>query len=844
MVEKPSRYLGGEINSVVKSDAGVKLRMALAFPDTYEIGTSHFGMQILYELINARPDCAAERVFAPGTDMAALLKSSLIPLSSLETRKPLAEFDILGFSLLYELNYTNVLMILDLAGIPFYAADRSSSHPLIIAGGPCTVNPEPVAPFFDAMVVGDGEPVVPDLIDSWIQWKDSGSLNRTELLKAWAKIRGVYIPAFFKAVTGESGRQQTVSIQSGYDRVCRAVAPNLDEAPFPDRSVIPFGRPVHDRLRLEIARGCTRGCRFCQAGMIYRPVRERSIQVLSGLVEKSLENTGYEDLSLLSLSTGDYTCLTPLIQHLSSQYSHRRLAISIPSFRAGTLSPELMEIIRDIRKTGFTIAPEAGSPRLRTVINKNITEAEIAETVSTAFNLGWQLIKLYFMIGLPTETDEDVEQIVELVRRLKKLRPHGRRGGNINVSVATFIPKPHVPFQWCGQQDPVRAKQKIEFLRRRISGRGVDVKWQDPETSRLEGVFARGDRRLAPVLVAAYKNGCRFDGWSDSFDKPAWDEAFLATGVDPDEFLRPVSLNDHLAWDHIDTGVSGDFLKAEYQKAVCGQSTSDCRRGDCQGCGVCDFEQCMPRVAVNENQVPILSATGFQQGESLTPSFRRIRFFYSKLGPARFFGQLELVNIFLRALRRAGVVPAYSAGFHPKPKIAFGDALPVGMESMAESFYLTLEAPGPDEDICRVINRQLPDGLVVTGCMPDKELRSVPERPGQAVYRITLANGLRFDNQAYQAFLDASTFDAVFTSRKKVDKRVDLKAVVTRVFRIRPDCLQMRVIQPDGLTLRPGPVVGAIFPSLPGTALQQARILKLGQDTENDGAPSGSGDIL
>jgi radical SAM family uncharacterized protein len=498
LVEKPSRYMGGEINAIVKTGEDIRLRMALAFPDTYEIGMSHFGMQILYDLVNARPEACAERVFAPGVDMAELLKSRQLPLFSLETRRPLGAFDIVGFSLLYELNYTNVLMMLDLAGIPFYADQRGSNHPFVIAGGPCTVNPEPVALFFDAMVVGDGEAVLPGMLDAWADWKEAGSGDKTELLKAWAAIEGVYVPAFFAAAVHACGRQQTRPLLPGYDKVRRAVVPDLDLVGFPESPVIPFGRPVHDRLRLEIARGCTRGCRFCQAGMIYRPVRERSLDTLAALVGKSIGSTGYEDLSLLSLSTGDYSCLTPLMKHLAAQYRRRHLAISIPSFRAGTLNPEMMELIRSVRKTGFTIAPEAGSPRLRSVINKNISEDEIIETVSTAFDLGWQLVKLYFMIGLPTETDADIEDIAELVRRLHKLRPKGRRGGNINVSVATFIPKPHVPFQWAGQLDAATARDRMQYLRRRVKGRGVEFKWQDPETSRLEG-----DRRLAPVLAAA-----------------------------------------------------------------------------------------------------------------------------------------------------------------------------------------------------------------------------------------------------------------------------------------------------------------------------------------------------
>lgn len=826
LVEKPSRYIGGEINSVKKSGGGIRLRMALAFPDTYEIGTSHFGMQILYHLINARRDMAAERVFAPGKDMADLLKSSGTPLFSLETRRPLASFDIIGFSLLYELNYTNVLMMLDLGGIAFYARDRDENSPLIIAGGPCTVNPEPMAPFFDAMVVGDGEPVVPEMARAWMNWKEGGG-EKTELLKAWARIEGVYVPSFFEAGRDESGRPECTPMLPGYASVCRAVAPDLDEAPFPDRPVIPFGRPVHDRLRLEIARGCTRGCRFCQAGMIYRPVRERSLSRLLSLAETGLEATGYEDLSLLSLSTGDYSCLLPLMRHLTDRYAHRRLALSIPSFRAGTLSPEMMEQVRRIRKTGFTIAPEAGSERLRAVINKNIGEAEIVDTVSAAFELGWQVIKLYFMIGLPTETDDDLSAIVDMVRRLQKIRVRGRRGGNINVSAACFIPKPHVPFQWAGQLPQEACWEKLQTLRSRLSGvRGVNFKWQDPGTSRLEGIFARGDRRLAPVLVAAYNRGCRFDAWSDSFDENAWIDAFSSQGVDPDDYLGPVSMADRLAWDHIQTGVSRDYLIGEYQKALGADSTPDCRDGVCQGCGVCDFEKRMPRIASREETAPPATAAFWRSGsEPVAVAGRRFRVAYSKTGPARFFGHLELANILVRALHRAGIRLVYTAGFHPKPKIAFGDALAVGVESMEEYFCMTVAREFDGERIRQAVNRQLPRGLEITACIPAAG-KETPLSPQAVSYRITLPEGRRFDDAAYKRFLEAGSFEVAAGTRKNPEKRIDLKSVVARLHRLGPECLFLRLRRIPGAAVRPDRVIAQVF-ALPEVVVRCARILKL-----------------
>ena len=461
LVEKPSRYLGGEINQVKKDLDKVSLRFALAFPDLYEIGTSHFGMQILYHILNAHADIAAERVFAPGVDMEARLRSAGLPLFSLESRRPLNRFDIIGFSLLYELNYTNILTMLDLAAIPFYAAQRDPSHPLIIAGGPCTCNPEPIADFFDAIIVGDGETVIMQLAQSWMDLHRENRPDREALLKRWSQIEGVYIPAFFEPQYDTCGFQTLVPRDPEYRHVTRTIVADLDQVPFPDRPVVPYGKPVHDRLRLEVARGCTRGCRFCQAGMIYRPVRERSPASLLALGAQSVGTTGYEDISLLSLSAGDYGCIVPLMERLMSCFAAENVAVSLPSLRAGTLTPELMKLIKKVRKTGFTIAPEAGSQRLRDVINKNISETEIIATVKDAFDLGWQVIKLYFMIGLPTETAEDLKALVNLVKVLRNIKRPQKRRGRINVSLATFIPKPHTPFQWAAQLSLAESEDRL-----------------------------------------------------------------------------------------------------------------------------------------------------------------------------------------------------------------------------------------------------------------------------------------------------------------------------------------------------------------------------------------------
>ncbi|MFP4194765.1 MAG: TIGR03960 family B12-binding radical SAM protein [Desulfobacterales bacterium] len=834
LVSKPSRYIGGEVNSKVKTGPGVRLRMALAFPDVYEIGMSHFGLQILYHMLNTRDGIAAERVFAPGNDMAQHLKASGMHLSSLETSRALSTFDILGFSLLYELNYTNVLMMLDLAGIPFYSTDRDESFPVVIAGGPCTVNPEPMAPFFDAMVVGDAEPVIIEMAEAWVSWKEGRGRDKTELLKAWSRIRGVYVPSFFSASYDAAGRQQITPLCDGYEHVRRAVVSDLDEAPFPDAPVVPFGRPVHDRLRLEIARGCSRGCRFCQAGMIYRPVRERSLSGLTGLAEKSLCETGYEDLSLLSLSTGDYSRLLALMKELTNRYGKKHLALSVPSFRAGTLSSEMMEIIRTVRKTGFTIAPEAGSSRLRSVINKNLTEAEISDTMKSAFDLGWQLIKLYFMIGLPTETDHDVREIANLVRRLRKTKPRGRRGGRMNVSVAAFIPKSHVPFQWEQQLDTRAARDRIETVRSRLSFKGMDFKWQNPELSRLEGVFARGDRNLAGVLVEAWRRGCRFDGWSDSFDEAAWTESFLSNGTDPDFYLRAVPFDAPLPWDHINTGLSREFLKGEYEKALAAEPTPDCRNGECQGCGVCDFQDLRPQTASEKNHKEPGSAGDPFFASEASPGFpsaagrRRIKVIYSKLGKARFFGHLELANILVRGLRRAGLSLVYSKGFNPKPRIAFSDALPVGFESMCESFFMTVADETGCDDIKALLNSQLPGGLAVTSCLPVPEKQGPGARPS-TVYHVSLPGDGFFDRDDLARFLHAPCYETAVISGKGSEKCIDLKTVVQRIFLVSPACIEIRLAAQTGPVVRPDQVVESIF-GFARQDLLQGRIVKIEEE--------------
>jgi len=821
-VEKPSRYLGSEINTVKKDLKRVKLRFALAFPDLYEIGTSHFGMQILYHILNEDPDIAAERVYAPGVDMETMLRNAGKPLFSLESRAPLNGFDIIGFSLLYELNYTNVLTMLDLGQIPFLASERDHSYPFIIAGGPCVCNPEPIADLFDAMVVGDGERVIRRMAADWLEWQIDGQADKDALLRRWSQIEGVYIPSFFKAHIDDRGFQILEPRFSTYTHVKRAIVDDLNRMPFPDKPIIPYGKPVHDRLRLEVSRGCTRGCRFCQAGMIYRPVRERSPDNLMSLTADAIAATGYEDISLLSLSTGDYGCIAPLMERLMVSFASDNVAVSLPSLRAGTLTPELMRLIKMVRKTGFTIAPEAGSQRLRDVINKNISEKEIIDTVQDAFRLGWQVIKLYFMIGLPTETDEDLNALVDLVQQLAKLKgPHKQRG-KINVSAATFIPKAHTPFQWARQISLAESRSKINRLHDRLKLPGIQFKWQDPQVSRLEGLWARGDRRLSRLLITAYKKGCKFDGWSDKFHYDLWQAAFVEENIDPDFFSSRVrDVAEPLPWDHIDNRVRKSFLQREWENALENKLTGDCRQGLCHQCGTCDFEKIELKTYRTMKSESVASV-GMEKNPTVV--YNSMCVFYAKLGPAKFFGHLEMVNIFLRALKRAKIPVKFTRGFHPKPKISFDDPLPVGIASEQESFVLSVPDFVEPEIITRQLNSHLPEGLVINSCQivsPAARCKS----PQATTYQVSLREG-KFQKEKFNSYVKSPEFPISLTNRKGKLKKINLKDMVLGIELKDSRRLQVTLASEPGKTIRPEHILRHIF-ALEENQIKQAGVLKL-----------------
>jgi len=594
-VSRPARYTGGEWNSVVKDWERTPVKVALAYPDVYEVGMSNLGLAILYDILNRQPHVLAERVYAPWPDMEAWMRRSGLPLFSLETRHPLRQFDILGFSLQYELTFTNVLNMLDLAGIPLLAAERDEEHPLVIAGGSCAYNPEPMADFLDLFVIGEGEEVILELVETYREWKEAGG-TKEELLRRLAQIEGVYVPSFYETSYRPDGTLAAVKplVAEARPKVRKRIVPILP--PPPTRPIVPYLEIVHDRAMVEIQRGCTRGCRFCQAGMIYRPVRERPLEEILQAVEGIFQSTGYEEVALVSLSSTDYTRIEELVRELASRYQDPPTSISLPSLRLDSFSVELAEITQSGRKTGLTFAPEAGTARLREVINKGIAEEDLLRVAETAFSRGWHRIKLYFMIGLPTETLDDVAAIGGLVRKVRDIgrRYQGRRT-EVAVSVATFVPKPHTPFQWVPLMEEKALRERHQLLQRAIRGRGLRLSWHDPQSTLLEAVFSRGDRRLGKVLLRAWELGARFDAWGEHFRFDLWQRAFAEAGLNPDFYARRERpLDELLPWDHIDTGVEKRFLIEEYRRALEGKPLPDCRTR-CHACGVreaFDLENC------------------------------------------------------------------------------------------------------------------------------------------------------------------------------------------------------------------------------------------------------------
>ncbi|MBI2412044.1 MAG: TIGR03960 family B12-binding radical SAM protein [Deltaproteobacteria bacterium] len=817
LVRKPSRYIGNEVNSIKKDLSKVRLTFALAFPDAYEVGMSHLGLQILYQILNSREDIACERVYAPWTDMEALLRDKGMRLSTLESSIPLSDLDILGFSLQYELSYTNILQMLELGGVPFLSKDRKEGDPFVAGGGPSAFNPEPVAEFFDFILLGDGEEAVLEIADAVIEGKEKG-WKRIEVLERLSSIPGVYVPSFFEPFYNDDGTIREITpLRPGYNKITKRTVPDINSLPLPIRPVIPYMETIHDRVSVEIARGCTRGCRFCQAGSIYRPVRERTPANILKIVETALKNTGYDEVSLLSLSTGDYTLIEELITGLMSRVEKDRVAVSLPSLRVGTLSARLANEIKKVRKTGFTLAPEAGSERLRRLINKGIKEEDLHAAAFDVFSLGWKLMKLYFMIGLPTETDED---IVEIARLAECVRAIGKRASGkspqINVSVSSFIPKPYTPFQWEPQISQDECARRQGLLRGKLGSLNLGFKWHDPKMSILEGVFARGDRRLSKVILNAFKKGCRFDGWSEKFSFDAWKAAFADESVDMSFYIARTRPHDEVfPWDHLNPGVTKEFLLKEFKAAIDLARTPDCRVDRCSNCGVCDHKT-IKNVTIDDDG----TLEKVSHGNAPEPEPLRLRLRFSKTGELKYLSHLELVNTMVRAIKRAGLPLKFSQGFHPLPKISFSSTLPVGIESLDEYMDIELLKDGKvsAEEAASRLNSVLPDGLKILGAEAFSLKVSLPSAI-LTEYFMDLKDcplGLNIDLERIEGivrdFLNKDSLKIrVDKGEEKAAKEIDIRAAVESLSVHGESTLKLVLKKAEGSTARPHDILATLL---------------------------------
>jgi len=802
-ITKPGRYLGHEYNSTKKSWDSAQARFALIFPDLYEIGMSHQGIQILYHLINAQESLLAERCFCTDKDVERLLKENDTPITTLESGRPLTEFDAIGFTLPYELCYTNILTILSLAKMPFYAHERDESYPLVIGGGAGAFNPEPIADFFDAILLGDGEEAILEF-GAVLSKQKNEVLTKDERLNQLAEIEGVYIPAHFQPEYDSQGHILKIHRLGGNkDHINRRILQDLNQIEHLKHPIVPNAKIVHDRLGIEVARGCTRGCRFCQAGITYRPVRERQPEKIMELAESALDDSGFEELALLSLSTGDYSCLEATLPALMNKFSDRFISVAMPSMRVGTLTPAIMDQIKRVRKTGFTLAPEAGSERMRRIVNKGITEEDLLDTSRAAFALGWQTIKLYFMIGLPTETEQDIDAIIELVKKVVTERNKGPAKGKkqINVSIGTFVPKPHTPFQWEKQLTIEESKRNIYHLRDNLNSKGSKLRYHNPQASYLEGVFSRGDRRLAKLMVAAWENGARLDGWDEHFSLLRWQEAARTCQLDLDDYLRERDMDEILPWQHLQTGVELQFLKDELHKAKREEYTPDCRYHACQKCGLCDFETLMPVVynrkqessdnTLKSPQIPTVEATGAKVTPEDANHFKYI-VHYSRIGDICYLGHLEILQVVFRSLRRAKIETNFSQGFNPSPKISFGPALSVGTESLAE--YFIMDLPKPLKDLTLAADRlnvKLPPGLKVmkiehhSGKIPQSVLIS---------YNLTLPEKITEAQKNLATEFIASQNFEVAKTRKGKTKTIDIRPLIRKFDIAEPDTIHLDTV--------------------------------------------------
>ena len=849
LLPRPSRYAGIEDNVCRKDPTRVRLRVALAFPDTYEVGMSYLGQKILYGVVNARPQWWAERVMAPEREAAQVLREHNAPLATLESDTPLVRTHALCFSITHELCYTNVLYMLDLAGIPLRSADRPESLdacPLVMAGGGALLSAEPLTPFVDLMVLGDGEESLPDVLELLEKARDRG-WTRKELLHAARRIPGVYVPSLFTPVSAAPGAPLRPLV-ADYARPARRIVADINKAAYPVRQVVPVGA-VHNRLSLEIARGCTRGCRFCHAGVVYRPVRERSLENIHSLLRRCLDETGFDEISFLSLSTGDYSALKTLSLSVLDRCAEEQISLSLPSLRVGSIDDAIMERMAELRRTGCTLAPEAGSQRLRDVINKGVSEEGLLLHVQKLLEHGWRQVKLYFMIGLPTETDADLTAIADLCRKVRDAAGPGGPRLQVTAALSPFVPKPFTPFQWVAQSSQDEIRRRVNLVRDAFRGlKCLKLRWHEPAMSHLEGILSRADRRMADVVELAYRKGAVFCSWAEGFDLNPWLEALEACGLRAEDYTGPREPGAPLPWSHLEAGVSEDFLLREYRRALDGKITDDCRYGACRQCGACDTRagsSRLPHTPTPETAYPT-NADGMQaapatatadapparQADSpfgapawpdaarhcnrlvfaqrdqaahqprrddtgrivcrvqgnrppgvapeLTVKAAQYRVWHSRVAGSAWLSQLELQAVLDRALRRARLPLAFSQGFHPMPLVSFGRALPVGVESAAEWFALTLHQNLPPEAVAAQLAPHLPLGMEVTAvARTTKQARTEQAVAEAFCCRLPTAAENREVAHCFAAF---AALDSCPRSRetKKGPRTTDLRPLLAR----------------------------------------------------------------
>ena len=823
-LEKPARYTGGEFGARVREWDSVQARVCLAFPDVYDIGMSHLGFKILYKVLNDDPRTLAERAYMPWVDLRAELVSRTLPLVALESARALREFDVVGFSLQFELTYTNVLAMLELGQIPLRSAARGEDDPLVIAGGPTATHPEPLTAFIDAFCIGDGEQRTTEIALLWTSLKAEG-VPRAERLARLAELGGVYVPSLYSTrVDADTG---FVVVDAPLDprapqTITRAMIPSLDDYPFPDDSPVGGPEAVFDRMSIEIARGCTEGCRFCQAGMIYRPVRERDPEAVVETVVNAVKKAGYDEASLTSLSTADYSCIAPLIKKVTDRLVPEKVSLGVSSLRAYGLEENVLDDLQRVRASGVTFAPEAGSQRMRDVVNKNVTEDQLQQTAERVFSRGWNSMKLYFMIGLPTEEEEDVREIVRVGQRAretgKRIKKERFKAGppTVTVSVSTHVPKPHTPFQWCAMDAEAMVREKQRWLREEARQAKVDLRMHDSRTSWLEGVFARGDRRLCDVLEHAYKNGAVFDSWEEHLKLRVWEEAFVACGLTPAEYLGTIPVTARLPWDHIDVGLEEGFLLTEYRKALKNRLSPPCGKiaGDfvhpsnlkdaqkqtqklvCYDCGVaCDLDAMkgdrlvfLRKLGAEEPREPAVlppiadrpapkAPAKFVQGEAV-----RYRFTYTKAGPTAYLSHLDLIRALPRVFRRLGISMYYTQGFHPKPDMVFGPALSLGVFSLAEVLDIKLIGEHDASELARRLTDAAAEGLAFTsGARLTKADPSVSKVLSVADYVLLVPRGAlaALRSEAWLAERIEATLAAeqalVMRKIEGIGKRVDVR---------------------------------------------------------------------